>query len=105
MVEPPSAGYWKLEEIFNNSSFNSYSRNGKAYLLFEAQAALKEKSHYRSPVDGKVGQGTHKAIVSFQSANGLQPTGQLDAPTINALGIGSIEDKSDWSAPARKRSS
>lgn len=103
-VSIPPEGYWNIDQIFGGSSFDSYSKNGRAYLLFEAQAALKQKSHYKAPVDGKVGQGTHKAIVSFQSANGLQPTGQLDSPTITALGLTSIDDKSDWSVPARKRS-
>lgn len=102
---PPPDGYWNLDQIFSGSSFNAYSKNGRAYLLFEAQAALKQKSHYKAPVDGKVGQGTHKAIVSFQSANGLQPSGQLDGPTVAALGLSGMDDKSDWSAPARKRSS
>ncbi|WP_051945369.1 protein kinase [Verrucomicrobium sp. BvORR106] len=102
---PPPDGYWNIDQIFTGSSFNAYSKNGRAYLLFEAQAALKQKSHYKAPVDGKVGQGTHKAIVSFQSANGLQPTGQLDSPTVAALGLSGMEDNSDWSAPARKRSS
>ncbi|WP_075089791.1 peptidoglycan-binding domain-containing protein [Verrucomicrobium spinosum] len=102
---PPPDGYWNLDQIFAGSSFNAYSKNGRAYLLFEAQAALKQKSHYKAPVDGKVGQGTHKAIVSFQSANGLQPNGQLDSATVAALGLSGMDDKSDWSAPARKRSS
>lgn len=102
---PPPDGYWNLDQIFTGSSFDAYSKNGRAYLLFEAQAALKQKSHYKAPVDGKVGQGTHKAIVSFQSANGLQPSGQLDGPTVTALGLSGMDDKSDWSAPARKRSS
>jgi peptidoglycan hydrolase-like protein with peptidoglycan-binding domain len=102
-VATPPSGYWSLDEIFSASTFSGYSKNGRAYLLFEAQAALKEKSHYTAPVDGQVGKGTHKAITSFQAANGLAPTGQLDSSTISALGLSSMDDKSTWTPPQRRR--
>lgn len=102
-VATPPSGYWSLDEIFSASNFSGYSKNGRAYLLFEAQASLKEKSHYTAPVDGQVGKGTHKAIISFQSANGLTPTGQLDSSTISALGLSSMDDKSTWTPPQRRR--
>jgi peptidoglycan hydrolase-like protein with peptidoglycan-binding domain len=90
--EPPD-GHWKLDELFSSSAYSSYSEAGRRYLLYKAQLGLKIGA------DGKVGPGTHKAIQKFQTANSLQPTGQLDGPTLSALELANVPDKSEWSAP------
>ncbi|QIF05822.1 protein kinase [Roseimicrobium sp. ORNL1] len=92
-VGEPAEGHWKLDELFSSSAYNGYSEAGRRYLLYKAQLGLKIGA------DGKVGPGTHKAIQKFQTANSLQPTGQLDGPTLSALELTNVPDKSEWSAP------
>jgi serine/threonine protein kinase len=92
-VGEPAEGHWKLDELFSSTSYGGYSESGRRYLLYKAQQGLKIGA------DGKVGPGTHKAIQKFQTENSLQPTGQLDGPTLAALELVNQPDKSDWSAP------
>lgn len=40
------------------------------------------------PVDGKMGPETHAAIKEFQQSKKLDASGQLDAKTLTALGMG-----------------
>ncbi|WP_170157147.1 protein kinase domain-containing protein [Roseimicrobium gellanilyticum] len=94
-VGDPSDGHWQLDEIFSSSTYAGYSEAGRRYLLYKAQQGL------GIGADGKVGPGTHKAIQKFQTANALQPTGQLDGPTISALELANQPDKPDWSPPQR----
>ena len=99
MVGEPSDGHWKLDEIFSSSAYADYSEAGRRYLLYKAQQELKIGA------DGKVGPGTHKAIQKFQTDNALQPTGQLDGPTIAALELANQPDNADWSPPRSSGSS
>lgn len=92
-VGEPSEGHWKLDELFSSSAYSGYSEAGRRYLLYKAQLGLKIGA------DGKVGPGTHKAIQKFQTENSLQPTGQLDGPTLSALELTNVPDKPEWSAP------
>jgi peptidoglycan hydrolase-like protein with peptidoglycan-binding domain len=39
------------------------------------------------PVDGKMGPETHEAIRDFQQSKHLEASGQLDKPTVTALGL------------------
>ena len=55
------------------------------YSLADAQRKLAQLGLYSSKVDGVPGPGTNRAISTFQKANGLSVTGQLDAATIDAL--------------------
>jgi peptidoglycan hydrolase-like protein with peptidoglycan-binding domain len=93
VVGEPTDGHWKIEEIFSSSAYSGYSESGRRYLLYKAQQELKVGA------DGKAGPGTHKAIQKFQTENSLQPTGQLDGPTLAALDLVNQPDKSDWSPP------
>ena len=97
-VSPPEAGYWKLGEILSNSEYAGYSEAGRSYIVYKAQQAMKQGA------DGVPGKGTYKAIQKFQTDNALQPTGQLDTPTLAAMGLSGQEDKADWGAPRRSSS-
>lgn len=97
-VSTPEAGYWKLSEILANSEYAGYSEAGRSYIVYKAQQAMKQSA------DGVPGKGTYKAIQKFQGENALQPTGQLDTPTLAAMGLSGQADKSDWGAPRRSSS-
>lgn len=51
------------------------------------QARLRNLGFYRGAVDGLWGPGTQTAIERFQQGHGLQPTGQLNPATAQAMGL------------------
>lgn len=61
------------------------------------QARLRALGFYRGGVDGMWGAGTQAAIERFQQGRGLQPTGQLNPATAQAMGL----DPNNLEAPMR----
>jgi peptidoglycan hydrolase-like protein with peptidoglycan-binding domain len=57
--------------------------------ISEIQSALAKSGAYQGNPNGKWDDGTTGAMKRFQQANGLSPTGKLDAPTLQKLGLGS----------------
>ena len=55
----------------------------------EIQEALAAKGAYDGTPSGKWDDSTSDAMRKFQSTHGLNPTGKLDAPTLQKLGFGS----------------
>ena len=55
--------------------------------IMRAQQALDQKGFQVGKADGIVGQRTKQALNKFQQKQGLKQTGQLDQPTLSALGI------------------
>jgi peptidoglycan hydrolase-like protein with peptidoglycan-binding domain len=51
------------------------------------QARLRNLGFYRGQIDGSWGPGTQAAIERFQQGRGLQPTGQVNPTTAQALGL------------------
>jgi peptidoglycan hydrolase-like protein with peptidoglycan-binding domain len=58
-----------------------------AKIVAQAQKILNDRGFRTGGVDGRMGPQTQAALVNFQRAEKLQPTGKLDRPTINALGL------------------
>lgn len=56
-------------------------------LVKRMQMALMVKHYYSGPLDGVLGKGTRDALMAFQMDAGLELTGRMDTPTLNALGI------------------
>jgi peptidoglycan hydrolase-like protein with peptidoglycan-binding domain len=57
--------------------------------ISEIQEALARKGTFAGTPTGKWDDGTVDAIRKFQASNGLNPSGKLDAPTLQRLGLGS----------------
>ena len=57
--------------------------------ITEIQQALAKDGSYRGTPSGKWDAATVEAMKRFQNANGLNPTGKLDARTLQKLGLGS----------------
>jgi len=57
--------------------------------ISEIQTALARGGYYQGDPNGKWDSNTVAAMQKFQSANGIEPTGKLDAPTLQKLGLGS----------------
>lgn len=55
----------------------------------EIQSALARGGYYTGEPNGKMGSDTQDALKRFQEANGISPTGKIDALTLEKLGLGS----------------
>ncbi len=89
----PPLGYWNLDELFQGSQYVAYSENGRRHVVYEVQRKLKIGA------DGKVGKGLHAALVKYQQAQSLVPTGRLDVATLGALGLAVMQDSTGWTPP------
>lgn len=58
--------------------------------ISEIQEALAQKGAFSGTPSGKWDDSTVEAMKKFQSSNGLNATGRLDAPTLQKLGLGSM---------------
>jgi peptidoglycan hydrolase-like protein with peptidoglycan-binding domain len=65
--------------------------------ISEIQSALARGGYYKGDPNGKWDSNTVAAMQKFQSAQGLEPTGKLDALSLQKLGLGS--DVAGVSAP------
>jgi peptidoglycan hydrolase-like protein with peptidoglycan-binding domain len=57
--------------------------------ISEIQSALARDGYYQGDPNGKWDANTIAAMEKFQSANGIEANGKLDAPTLQKLGLGS----------------
>ena len=57
--------------------------------ISEIQTALAKDGSYAGGPNGKWDDSTVASLRKFQSSHGLNPTGRLDAPTLQKLGLGS----------------
>ncbi len=60
-------------------------QGGRLLSMREAQRRLNELGYNAGTPDGAAGPRTAAALRAFQRDNGLQPTGRLDAPTMDVL--------------------
>lgn len=67
---------------YENDSRNSVNN------VSEVQSALARAGYYRDAIDGSVGPATRKALRRFQRDRGLDVTGRIEWPVIEALGLG-----------------
>jgi peptidoglycan hydrolase-like protein with peptidoglycan-binding domain len=65
--------------------------------ITEIQTALSRDGYYQGEPNGKWDSNTVAAVQKFQSSNGMDANGKLDAPTLQKLGLGS--DIAGVSAP------
>ncbi|HXJ06427.1 MAG TPA: peptidoglycan-binding domain-containing protein [Candidatus Acidoferrum sp.] len=57
--------------------------------ISEIQSALAKDGSFNGSPDGKWDDATVEAIKKFQGSHGLNPSGKLDAKTLQKLGLGS----------------
>ena len=71
-----------------NSGANGLHQQLSKNEIQNVQQRLLQQGYYKNAkVDGRWGPHTQQAVESFQQAKGLPTTGQLDQPTLNALGV------------------
>jgi len=68
--------------------------------VFKVQQKLHDQGFYvRDNIDGRWGPKTSVAVQNYQRANGLQASGQLDQPTLAALGLAPSSQQAQAAAP------
>jgi Putative peptidoglycan binding domain len=69
------------------SSTAPSSASPRRDLVRQVQERLQTVGFNPGTIDGSMGPQTSQALRSFQNAQGLRATGDLDEPTLNALGV------------------
>jgi hypothetical protein len=78
----PGANYY-----YDGPIYSSNPELDPAQMVANVQAALKQQGFYQGDIDGILGPETRAGLAEFQSAQGLEPTGAVDEPTAEALGV------------------
>lgn len=56
-------------------------------VIREAQQELRQRGYYRGSIDGRLDEGTRRALLEFQIDNRILATGNLDGRTAEVLGL------------------
>jgi localization factor PodJL len=56
-------------------------------VVANVQSALQQQGYYQGDIDGVLGPQTRAALAEYQSAQGIEPTGAIDEPTLDTLGM------------------
>ena len=89
------AGFWY--PCWGYDPYATYYYDGPIYasspeydpgqVVANVQSALQQQGYYQGEVDGILGPQTRAALADYQSAQGLEPTGAVDEPTLETLGM------------------
>ena len=84
----PAWGYNPAQAYYPyNGPIYAYHNLPPDQVIANVQANLQQQGYYTGEVDGLLGPLTQEALVNYQNANGLAPTGSIDEPTLDALGM------------------
>jgi hypothetical protein len=87
----PYGSYYYDDRYYDDSyapSEYSQSEYGADSSVSQVQSALAREGYYRGAIDGSFGPATRNAIRRYQERHGLEVTGQIDRPVLDALGLG-----------------
>jgi Putative peptidoglycan binding domain len=89
------SGYWYPAWGYDPGA--SYYYDGPIYasspeydpgqVVANVQSALQQQGYYQGEIDGILGPQTRASLAEYQSAQGLEPTGAVDEPTLETLGM------------------
>ncbi|MEO7166875.1 MAG: peptidoglycan-binding protein [Spartobacteria bacterium] len=77
----PSAQYY----VYDGPIYAGRSAERLDRVIANVQASLQVQGYYTGEVDGLLGPLTRKALIGYQTDNGLYTTAAIDEPTLNAL--------------------
>jgi hypothetical protein len=84
----PAWGYNPAQAYYPyNGPIYAYHNLPPDQVIANVQANLQQQGYYTGEVDGLLGPLTQEALVNYQNSNGLAPTGSIDEPTLDALGM------------------
>jgi hypothetical protein len=78
----PGANYY-----FDGPIYASNPEVDPGQVVANVQSALQQQGYYQGEVDGILGPQTRAALADYQSAQGIEPTGAVDQPTLETLGM------------------
>jgi len=89
------AGYWYpawgydpgASYYFDGPIYASSPEYDPGQVVANVQSALQQQGYYQGEIDGILGPQTRAALAEYQSAQGLEPTGAVDEPTLETLGM------------------
>jgi peptidoglycan hydrolase-like protein with peptidoglycan-binding domain len=85
----PSTTKKKKSRRHHSSRRESFQKAPTPERISEIQSALSRGGYYQGDPNGKWDSNTVSALEKFQSANGMNASGKLDAPSLQKLGLGS----------------
>jgi hypothetical protein len=90
-----NSGYWYPAWGYDPGAYYAY--DGPIYasnpemdpgqVVANVQSALQQQGYYQGEIDGILGPQTRAALAEYQSAQGIEPTGAVDEPTLETLGM------------------
>ena len=72
---------------YNRNGYGSNDRSAVAAEVADLQDKLATAGYYHGRIDGALGPETRHALVRYQSAKGLEPSGNLTPDTLRSLGM------------------
>jgi hypothetical protein len=89
------AGYWYpawgynpgASFYFDGPIYASNPQMDPGQVVANVQSALQQEGYYQGEIDGVLGPQTRAALAEYQSAQGIEPTGAVDEPTLETLGM------------------
>ena len=79
----------KKSSSHHRSRREPFQKAPTASRISEIQTALSRSGYYQGDANGKWDSSTVAALQKFQSENNLNPSGKLDATSLQKLGLGS----------------
>jgi hypothetical protein len=80
-------GYASSEYSQEYPAQSEYDRADPDSIVSQVQAALARQGYYHGAIDGSLGRGTRNALIRYQRDQGLNVTGRVDRPVMEALGL------------------
>jgi len=78
-------GYYDNGYAADDYSQSEYQNGDLDSSVRRVQAALAREGYYRGAIDGSFGPATQNALRRYQRNHGLNVTGEIDRPVIEAL--------------------
>jgi hypothetical protein len=93
----PAYGYDPLQTYYDyDGPIYTYSNLLPDEVIANVQTALQDADYYLGPITGSLSVDTRAAIANFQRDYGLQMTGAIDEPTVEALGLYQADSSYDF---------
>ena len=77
----------EMDRSFAGAPYESVPPRLNVRIVAEVKRQLVSRGYYRGRINGRYGRRAAFAVRAFQSRSGIPPTGQLDARTLDALGL------------------